>query len=103
MKTLLRNAMILTMKENEDIFHGEIVIEDGKITFIGDIARDDNYDSIIECDNNLIMPGFKNAHAHSAMSFARSCSDDLSLSSWLVSLYNVFLYTSISLKQDIPR
>ncbi len=83
MKTLLRNAMILTMKENEDIFHGEIVIEDGKITFIGDIARDDNYDSIIECDNNLIMPGFKNAHAHSAMSFARSCSDDLSLSSWL--------------------
>lgn len=29
------------------------------------------------------MPGFKNAHAHSAMTFLRSYADDLPLQSWL--------------------
>ena len=32
---------------------------------------------------NLIMPGFKNAHTHSAMTFLRSHADDMKLDEWL--------------------
>ena len=83
MKTLLKNARILTMKDNEDIFFGDIVVTDERISYIGPKAKEDNYDKVIDCEQNLLMPGFKNAHAHSAMSFARSCSDDLPLQNWL--------------------
>ena len=31
----------------------------------------------------MIMPGFKNAHTHSAMTFLRSYADDLPLLEWL--------------------
>ena len=37
----------------------------------------------IDLKGNLLMPGFKNAHAHSAMTFLRSYADDLPLQSWL--------------------
>lgn len=83
MKTLLKNARILTMKDNEKIFLGDIVVEDEKISYIGQKAKEDKYDKIIDCEQNLLMPGFKNAHAHSAMSFSRSIADDLPLHSWL--------------------
>ena len=33
--------------------------------------------------SNLLMPGFKNAHTHSAMTFLRSFADDLPLQEWL--------------------
>ena len=32
---------------------------------------------------NLLLPGFKNAHTHSAMTFLRSYADDLPLDEWL--------------------
>ena len=33
----------------------------------------------IDAKGNLIMPGFKNAHTHSAMTFLRSHADDMPL------------------------
>ena len=37
----------------------------------------------IDLGGDLVIPGFKNAHAHSAMTFLRSYADDLPLQSWL--------------------
>ena len=37
----------------------------------------------IDAQGNLIMPGFKNAHTHSAMTFLRSYADDMKLQKWL--------------------
>ncbi len=82
MKTLLKNALILTMKD-EDIFKGEILIEDNLISEIGETVSHALVDKIIDCEGNLLMPGFKNAHAHTAMVFARSAADDLALHDWL--------------------
>ena len=81
MKTLLKNARILTM-DGEDIFFGEILIEDKYIKKI-DLIINEDADLIIDCKDNLLMPGFKNAHAHTAMVFARSIADDLPLHKWL--------------------
>ena len=83
MKTLLKNAKILKMTDDK-IIEGHIVITDNRISYIGkDIESDDKYDKVIDCYGNLLMPGFKNAHTHSAMTFLRSKADDSSLHDWL--------------------
>ena len=83
MKTLLKNAKILKMTD-ENIIEGNIVITNNRISYIGkDIESDSAYDKVIDCEGNLLMPGFKDAHTHSAMTFLRSKADDSSLHDWL--------------------
>ena len=83
MKILFRDARILTM-ENEEIIEGDLLVKDNRIAYIGnDSSKFGPFDRIIECQKNLIMPGFKNAHAHSAMVFLRGKADDVALHDWL--------------------
>ena len=82
MTTLFTNARILTMKTTE-IFDGELLIKDNKIAFVGKKYEGEKPDKIIDCEGNLLMPGFKDSHAHTAMIFARSAADDLPLWDWL--------------------
>ncbi len=83
MKTRLYNARILTMNEGEEIFRGEIGITGSRITYIGSAPQEGVFDREIDCQGNLLMPGFKNAHTHSGMSVLRSLADDLPLNDWL--------------------
>lgn len=83
MKTLLKNARILSM-EDDQIKCGHIVIEDNRIIYIG--SQENKfapYDVVRDIKGNLLMPGFKNAHTHSAMTFLRSKTDDYNLQDWL--------------------
>lgn len=41
------------------------------------------WDREFDCEGNLLMPGFMNAHTHSAMTFLRSYADDVPLKQWL--------------------
>ena len=72
MLTLLKNARILTMK-NSEIFSGDLVVKDNKIAYVGPHYEGEVPDRVIDCEQNLLMPGLKNAHAHTAMVFASSC------------------------------
>ena len=93
MNIRLYNARILTMERNRAVFHGEIWIKNDKICYIVDndnkedendkVVVKPNWELEIDCKNNLLMPGFKNAHTHSAMTFLRSFADDLPLQRWL--------------------
>ena len=84
MVTRLYNARILTMAEGQDIFYGEIHIEDSRITYVGqENTSNSPFDQEIDCQGNLLMPGFKNAHTHSGMSMLRSLADDKPLDTWL--------------------
>lgn len=87
MKIRFYNCRILTMEDGKDIFTGELHVKDGKILYVGagEEARgkDLEWDREIDCENNLLLPGFKNAHTHSAMTFLRSYADDLPLQEWL--------------------
>lgn len=83
MKTLLKNARILKMTDDQLII-GNLVIENDRIVYIGtDSDRFGPFDIVHDCKKNVIMPGFKNAHTHSAMTFLRSKTDDTSLQDWL--------------------
>lgn len=85
MNIRIYNAKILTMEENKSIFEGELHVKGNKITYVGPTLSETEADWHREIDakGNLLMPGFKNAHTHSAMTFLRSYADDLPLSEWL--------------------
>ena len=93
MNIRLYNAKILTMEKNREIFSGEIWIKNEKIACILEQSRltaldkkdfpPVTWDVELDCQGNLLMPGFKNAHTHSAMTFLRSYADDLPLHKWL--------------------
>lgn len=85
MRTRIYNANILTMQEGTEIFNGELWVDGDKISYVGsqNAASDEVFDHEIDAEGNLIMPGFKNAHAHSAMTFGRNYSDNLKCGEWL--------------------
>ena len=83
MKLRLYNAKILTM-EDENIIEGELRTDGARISYVGaDKADGEKFDREIDLGGNLIIPGFKNAHTHTAMTFLRSFADDLPLNDWL--------------------
>lgn len=82
MKILFKNAYVLTMKDGEKPFLSDVLVEDKNIVKIAkNIEVEDA--QIIDASNTVLMPGFKNAHTHSAMVFSRSSSDNLALWDWL--------------------
>lgn len=94
MNIRLYNARILSMEENRDIFLGEVWVKNDRIVYAGDGADTDSiyqklqipcliWDREIDCEGNLLMPGFKDAHTHSGMTLLRSYADDLPLNDWL--------------------
>lgn len=83
MRIRFYNARILTMSDNT-VLEGELWTADKKIEYIGQSKPSDKpFDREIDCKGNLLMPGLKNAHTHSAMTFSRSLADDYSLHDWL--------------------
>ena len=83
MKILFKNARILSMR-SERIIEGELLVIDTRIAYIGENASEfAPFDKVIDCNGNLLMPGFKNAHTHSAMVFLRDKGKGLSLQDWL--------------------
>ena len=84
MNIRLYNARILSMREGSGIEEGEVWVEGSHITYMGP-RRDTEtaWDREIDVRGNVVMPGFKNAHTHSAMTFLRSYADDLPLLDWL--------------------
>lgn len=84
MNTRFYNARILPMQESIEIIEGELWVEGHTITHIG--APKENgpiWNREIDLHGNLLMPTFKNAHTHSAMTFLRSFADDKPLQDWL--------------------
>lgn len=78
------NARILSMKD-QSITEGELCVDNDRISYIGPAVehKDKVFDREIDCKGNLLMPGLKNAHTHSAMTFSRSLADEYCLNDWL--------------------
>lgn len=93
MNIRLYNARILTMEKNRPVFSGEVWVKNDKIAYVaeqGELQSEWNsdvpriaWDVEVDCRENLLMPGFKDAHTHSAMTFLRSYADDVPLQQWL--------------------
>lgn len=71
------------MADGPVLYDEDILVQDNLILKMQKGISDKEADKVIDCSSCVLMPGFKNAHAHSAMTFARSTSDNLSLKDWL--------------------
>lgn len=87
MNIRLYHARILTMEPGKAVFDGELWVKDETIAYVGTGEGPEReqtvWDMEIDCQGNLLMPGFKDAHTHSAMTFLRSYADDVPLEEWL--------------------
>lgn len=88
------HAKILLTKADHtfEVTEGELWVRGDHICYIGDgtdtsaVCKEDDiiiWDREINAKGNLLMPGFKNAHTHTPMTFLRSFADDLPLQEWL--------------------
>lgn len=81
------NGKILTLADGFNITDGEVWTDNDKISFVGSPTSEDladkSFEREINLDGNLLMPSFKDAHTHSAMTFLRSYADDMPLQDWL--------------------
>ncbi len=77
---------VLSLNDNFNITNDEVWVDGNKISYVGkekSRAEMPHFEREINLNGNLLMPSFKNAHTHSAMTFGRSFSDDLPLDKWL--------------------
>lgn len=82
MKILFKNAKILDVV-NSELSNGAVEVENDIIVNVGDFKCKANYDRVIDCKGNILMPGFVNTHCHSPMTLLRSFKDDAPLNEWL--------------------
>ena len=81
----LHNALVMPMTSDCSVFRGEVWTDGGRIAYAGAPRAGElpEFEREIDLNGDLGLPRFKNAHAHSAMTFLRSYADDLPLQSWL--------------------
>ena len=86
MRIRLFNGKVLALANGFEVVCGEVWVEGERIVYCGSsegVREVPEFDREIDLRGNLVLPGFKNAHTHSAMTFLRSFADDLPLSEWL--------------------
>ena len=94
------NGKVLTFTGDMELTEQEVWTDGAKISYVGAPRSDAPiFEREIDLKGNLLLPGFKNAHAHTAMTFLRSFADDLPLQSWLFD--KVFPYEAKLTPEDI--
>jgi cytosine/adenosine deaminase-related metal-dependent hydrolase len=85
MKTLLRNPLIVTMNENNEVIErGAIVLDGKRITYVGPAAWTPSgpFDRTIEAARLIAIPGMINAHCHSPANLVRGMMPGKPLEIW---------------------
>ncbi|MBR3294219.1 MAG: amidohydrolase [Oscillospiraceae bacterium] len=84
MRIRFYNGKTLRFAPQMRVTEDEIWVEDARISYCGPARADaPAFDRQIDLRGDLLMPGFKNAHTHTAMTFLRSMADDMPLDRWL--------------------
>ncbi len=85
MKTLIRNVVIVTMNEqNEVVESGAIAIDGNRISYVGPAqwTPPGPFDRTIDGDRLIAMPGMVNAHCHSPANLVRGMIPSKPLEIW---------------------
>ena len=78
------NGKLLRLKGGVQLSEDEVWTEGSRIVYVGPTKADSpEFEREIDLNGDLLMPGFKNAHTHTAMTFLRSYADDMPLNDWL--------------------
>ena len=78
------NGRVLTLDGGFDVTEQEVWVDGAAVCYVGPKKADmPAFAREINLRGNLLMPGFKDAHTHSGMTFCRSLADDVPLQPWL--------------------
>ena len=78
------NGRVLSFVNGTEITNDEVWTDGSSICYVGPKkAAMPQFEREIDLKGDLLLPGFKNAHTHSAMTFLRSMADDMPLDRWL--------------------
>ena len=78
---LIKNGTLVTMDSAHTIVRGDLLIEAGRITSIGESGK--TADTVIDADGCAVIPGFVQTHIHLCQTIFRGAADDLALIDWL--------------------
>ena len=82
--TLIKNVTAVTLDDEGHLYSDAcIAIKDGKISYIGTEAPQEQAEKVIDGRGMIAMPGLVNTHSHAAMSLMRGYADDYVLQEWL--------------------
>lgn len=84
MDLLLKNAVIVTVNPDRQIFyHGAMAVDGGRIVAVGDettvLAAHPTADTVMDLDGKVVFPGFINTHNHLFQTLLKGLGDD----SWM--------------------
>ena len=85
MRTLIRNALIITMNEQNDVIEkGAIVIDGNRQSYVGpsDRTPPGPFERTIDAERMIAMPGMVNAHCHSPANLVRGMMPSKPLEIW---------------------
>ena len=78
------NGRTLRFGGGMSITEDEVWVDGGSIVHVGPAPEAmPAFQRQIDLKGDLLIPGFKNAHTHTAMTFLRSLADDMPLDKWL--------------------
>ena len=82
---LIKDATVVTIDNQNDMFAGDVFIEDGRIAALGPNLSRRAYKAAEEIDarGRVLLPGFVQTHIHLCQTLFRGAADDLSLIDWL--------------------
>ena len=61
---IIKNAKIFTMDNGRVIENGTVVIDDGKISYVGQDVKNEDGHEVIDAAGGILLPGFIDAHTH---------------------------------------
>src|ERR1043166_7114251 len=85
MKVLIRNPLIVTLNEHDEVIErGSIVVEGNRLSFVGPSQwmPEESFNQIIDADRMIAMPGMVNAHCHSPANLVRGLFASRPLEIW---------------------
>ncbi|MGV7116124.1 5'-deoxyadenosine deaminase [Paenibacillus kyungheensis] len=79
---MIRQAQMVTMNDREEVFIGDLLIENNKIFKMAP-HLDDHADQEIDGRGKTLLPGFIQTHIHLCQTLFRGRADDMELMDWL--------------------
>lgn len=82
MRLLFSDVLVTDENHENHAKHVNIAVIGNTVEYVGEARPEGEFDRVIS-GNYLVMPGFYNAHCHSAMTLFRGLGGDLPLKHWL--------------------
>jgi 5-methylthioadenosine/S-adenosylhomocysteine deaminase len=81
-KILIKQACVVTMNAINEVFNGDVLIENRRIVKMGQSLQE-TADKVIHANGKVLLPGFVQTHIHLCQTLFRGRADDLELIDWL--------------------